>query len=165
MSMERAITLAATLLVSAALLMTAWSVLNNPVDARRTEFAARLGGIEPESSAEEIAPWSYAQFAWEIQRKPKVWDGLVPPPPPPPKKPPAPKRPDLAKMLQGVVPLKGQVGDKVKMQLPGEKRPVWVSRGQAINGCVFKHFEDGFVIFSYNWKEGKQLLNHKIPRQ
>lgn len=164
--MTQRLTTVITAAVAAIILAgTLWNVISDPLAARRIELANRLKDTPAEIETAGAEPWSYAQYAWSIQRKPKVWDGLVPPPPPPPKKKTPPKRPDLAKMLQGVVPLKGQVGDKLKMTLPGKPRPVWVSTGTVVNGCTFKMFDDNFAVFTYFWKEEKQMLVHKIPRQ
>lgn len=164
--MTQRLTTVITAAVAAIILAgTLWNMIRDPLAARRIELANRLKDTPAEIETAGAEPWSYAQYAWAIQRKPKVWDGLVPPPPPPPKPKPKPKRPDLAKMLQGVVPLTGQIGDKLKMNLPGERRPVWMSTGDVYQGCTLKMFDKDFAVFTYYWKEEKQMLVHKIPRK
>lgn len=157
-------TLLTGVVVAAILGATVWNAVSDPLAERRHDLAKRLENT-PQETEVAVEPWSYAQYAWAIQRKPKVWDGLVPPPPPPPVEKPKPKRPDLAKMLEGVVPLKGQIGNKLKMNLPGGRRPSWMTTGEVYNGCTFKMFDKDFAVFTYYWKEEKTLLVHKIPRQ
>ena len=160
--MERIILMLAAAAVIALAGYTGWTALNDPLAANRTALAGRLDEVPSEISrgAQEASDYSEAVLA--LRRKGKVWDGLVPPPPP---KAAAPVPPDLGKLLKDVKGLRGQVGDKVKMQLPGKARPEWVSIGSKIKGCTLKSFDDDKVVFSLFWKEGNKELTFSIKRE
>jgi hypothetical protein len=101
-----------------------------------------------------------------VATRPGAWRSITTPPPAPEAAPPAPpSKPDVKKMLEGVLPTRQQIGDKIKLRTPQSERGEWFVKGDSINGCVISEIDKTSVTFSFNWKEGNETIVVKLPRE
>lgn len=159
--MERILMISGGLIVTVVVLLMAWNVAHDPQAARRAYLTEQLAGVSQAEFGAGAERGSFNECYTALVSKQKVWDSLAPAPP----VETGTSAPDLRAMLQKVTPMRGQVGDKIKIQLPKEDRPVYLGIGETVNGCKLKSFDDASAVFSYYWKEEDRELTLRLPRK
>ncbi len=145
----------------------ALNLVSDPLANERAYLAQNLAQVEKNSGGEDTALIAETT-AWlrMIDEKKAVWDALIPPPPPPPPPPPkAPEPPDIAKMLKGVSVGRSQVGKRVKVTTPKDKKGSWVSEGDLVEGCRLEKIDKDAVLFTLYWAEGDKTLTYSVSRE
>ena len=159
---QRMITLLGILATVSVLTFVILNAVRNPIAARREQLRIELAAVPSERV--DVGPLSRPVDIDAVQQsisgKEKLWQELIPPPPPPPP-PPAPP-PDIAKMLEGVQPTRQQIGDAIRIIVPGNPRGARCAVGDTINGVTIKEITPTEVIFEYVWKD--KVLSCKLPR-
>lgn len=165
--MDRVMMLICVLVAGGALALTVMNGLNNPVEAKRVSLQERLGELPSRDASAAAAEfeWPFAQWRSEIEKKEKVWQGVVPPAilkPPPPKVAPPPA---FASLLKGVQATKRGIGGKPVIIHPGKPRGELMDVGSSINGCEIVSFDAEQVTFKHYWPATQSTREFQMPRE
>lgn len=160
--MTRVFTLTGVLATLAVLAYIGLNFVQSPIAAQREQLRIQLAEVP--ASKVEVGPLTARIDIDAVQQsisgKEKLWQELIPPPPPPP--PPPEPPPDLAKMLEGVQPTRQQIGNAIRIAVPGNPRGRF-EIGDKINGVTLKEITPTEVIFEYAWKD--KILTYRLPRR
>ena len=143
--------------------------IENPYSEREAKLRDDLSNVvAPEVTYVTTSDVDYRALQEEILAKPALFRELIPPPPPPPPAPPAPPpKPNLAKMLEGVIATKATITKNgqpaAKIRTAADPRGDFKGVGEVINGVTIKEITDEEVIFSLTANEKE--YTHTLKRQ
>lgn len=164
---ELFISLACGLIVASALGVGGVKAARNPMHGRLADFEMDLAAVTyvPEKYVTD-SDANYNVIVMGIVRKSALWEELVQPPAPKPK---AEKKPDLEKMLRGVVASSRdeivEAGGRTLIDVKTQEDPKgsWLGVGDEVKGLTIKEITAEAVVFSLmsNDKE----YTYSLPRR
>ena len=142
----------------------------NPMHDRLAEFELEVDAVTyvPEGYKIESEA-NYDAIVAVIVDKTTLWKELVPPPPPPKPRPRPVKKPDLKKMLEGVVASSRLqiigAGGRILLDVktPKDRAGSWLGVGDKVNGVTIKKITKDAVLFSL--MSNKKEYTYSLPRR
>lgn len=167
---ELFIGVACALIVAVSLGVGGLSASRNPMRDRLPDFELDFAAIAyvPEEYVTD-SDLNYSEIVPGIVGKSTLWKELVPPPPPPAPKPKPVKKPNLVKMLQGVVAssrmeiTEAGGGTLIYVKTQEDRRGSWLSVGDEVKGLTIKEITKEAVVFSF--MSNNKEYTHSLPRR
>lgn len=164
--MDRILTISGLTVFAGVCVFLAQGTVRDPFGYNREDLDQRLAAVPPETRAEERVVWPWADWEKSITSNRKTWDALVPEPPPVIPPPPPPKECEpIENKLQGVVPTRRGMGEKVRIITPQSPKGDYYMAGDSINGCTIDQVTKKEVTFSYLCTERNQTLTVTLARE
>ena len=159
--MQRVCSIVGLVVLTATICLVLLNIVRNPMDSRRAAQESRVSSVIMPAPPNFDNREDFSASLLAIQSKPKLWSALVPAPPA------QMKAPDMAGLLKGVQPTRGQIGKgeglKVKIKTPHSKRGEWMKKGDIVNGLTIKSVTKDEVIFSVT--VGGREYTHPLKRK
>ena len=167
---ELSISVACALIVSLSLGLGGVKAAWNPMQGRLAEFELEVAAVTyaPEEYKTE-SETNYDAIVAVIVEKSALWKELVPAPPPRKPKPRPVKKPDLKKMLQGVVAssrleITGVGGRTlINVKTPENLKGSWLGVGDRVQRLWIKEITEKAVVFSFI--SNKKEYTYSLPRR
>jgi hypothetical protein len=156
--MERKVTIALAAVIAGVIVITFLFIVHSPINARRADLKASLSNIKPADAGAARQEAALETLQQKLAAKPQLWKELLAPPAPPPPAPPAP--PKLEEMAKDLNFGRQQVGGKVKVTTPGDRKGSFVGVGEVVGGLTVKEISKTTVVLSLEW-QGKELTYSK----
>lgn len=164
--MDRILTISGLAVFAGVCAFLAQGAIWDPFSEDRIALEQRLVAVPSETRAEERVIWPWAEWEKSITTNAKTWNALVPEPPPVVAPPPPPAECDpIENMLQGVVPTRRGMGDKVRIITPQNPRGDYYIVGDAINGCTIDAITKTEVTFSYFCTSRRETKTKTFTRE
>lgn len=162
--MTRLFVLICSLVTLAAAAFSAWTFVHNPMDEHASALDAELAAIQPAPAEYSTdSGLNFERIYADVEGKSGLWNELVAPLPKPKPKPKPAAAPDLAKLLKGVSPGRNQVGSRVQIKTPTDRKGSYLGVGDQVNGVVILEIKRTEILFGIT-KNGKDYT-HTLPRQ
>lgn len=137
------------------------NVVEDPLKEERRALSRQLERLRPERKVYVTSTdLDFQRIRETITGKDALWDELIPPPP----KPPPPKKtPNFGQLLKGVSVGQGQIGDKIRIIMPGSPRGEFLGVGDKVNLLTISEITPEYVEFSLDWVDG-ETYTHRLQR-
>ena len=167
---ELVLALVCGLILAASLGVGGVNAARNPMDEKLANFELELAAVTyvPEEYVTD-SDANYDAIQRSIVQKSKLWKELVPPPPPPVPKPKPVKKPNLVKMLQGVIAssrmeITGPGGRKlIQVKTQENRTGAWLGVGDKVKGLTIKEITKEAVVFSL--MSNNKEYTRSLPRR